>query len=50
MKGQEEGCSDLCSSIIFEPLVEEKVGRQVLILLAGEVGLDHQSFREPQSF
>lgn len=34
------------SSVVFEPLIEEEVGRQVLVLLAGEVGLDHQSLGE----
>lgn len=47
---EEQEGSDLCCSVIFQSLVEEKVGCQVLVLLAGEVGLDHQSLREPQRF
>lgn len=34
------------SSVVFKPLIEEEVGRQVLVLLAGKVGLDHQSLGE----
>lgn len=40
----------LGSLVVLEALVEEEVGRQVLILLAGEVGLDHQRLRETQRF
>lgn len=42
---EEEG-GELHPSVVFEPLIEEEVGRQVLVLLAGEVGLDDQSLRE----
>lgn len=31
-------------SFVLEVLVEQEVGGQILVLLAGEVGLDHQSF------
>lgn len=40
----------LGSLVVLEALVEEEVGRQVLVLLAGKVGLDHQGLREAQRF
>lgn len=40
----------LCRSVVFQSLVEEKVGRQVLVLLAGKVGLNDQRLRETQRF
>lgn len=40
----------LGSLVVLEALVEEEVGRQVLVLLAGKVGLDHQGLREAQCF
>lgn len=47
--GGAEG-GDLGSLVVLEALVEEEVGRQVLVLLAGKVGLDHQGLREAQRF
>lgn len=40
----------LGSLVVLKALVEEEVGRQVLVLLAGKVGLDHQGLREAQRF
>lgn len=37
-------------SVVFQSLVEEEVGCQVLVLLAGEVGLDDQGLGEAQRF
>lgn len=48
-RGGAEG-GDLGSLVVLEALVEEEVGRQVLVLLAGKVGLDHQGLRETQRF
>lgn len=50
--GREGGAEggDLGSLVVLEALVEEEVGRQVLVLLAGKVGLDHQGLREAQRF
>lgn len=56
-EGMEEGVGEegqkaetLGSLVVLEALVEEEVGRQVLVLLAGKVGLDHQGLREAQGF
>lgn len=40
----------LGSLVVLEALVEEEVGCQVLVLLTGKVGLDHQGLREAQRF
>lgn len=48
MREEQEG-SDPCS-VVLQSLVEEEVGGQVLVLFAGEVGLDHQNLRESQGF
>lgn len=40
----------LGSSVVFQALVEEEVGGQVLVLLAGEVGLDDERLGEAECF
>lgn len=49
-QGGGQKAETLGSLVVLEALVEEEVGRQVLVLLAGKVGLDHQGLREAQRF
>lgn len=45
-RGEEEEGGEHRSSVVFEPLIEKEVGRQVLVLLAGKVGLNDQRLWE----